>query len=73
MLNVYLSLPSPWSLLALHLSGTPSLKTGTSPTSCLLLDNHLYMSPLGQTSHEDCTTKTNVPLILLHKMQYCIL
>ena len=33
------------SLLALHLSETPSLKTGTSPPSCQLLDNQLYMSP----------------------------
>ena len=33
------------SLLALHLSRTPSLKTGTGPPSCLLLNNRLYMSP----------------------------
>ena len=32
------------SLLALHLIGTPSLKIGTSPPSCQLLDNHLYTS-----------------------------
>ena len=31
------------SLLALHLSGTPSLKTGTRPPSCQLLDNCLNM------------------------------
>ena len=31
------------SLLALYLSGTPSLKTGTSPPSCIHLDNHLYI------------------------------
>ena len=31
------------TLLALHLSGTPSLKTGTRPPSCLHLDNHLYI------------------------------
>ena len=34
------------SLLALYLSGTPSLKTGTSPPSCLYLDNPLYMYKL---------------------------
>ena len=28
---------------ALYPGGTPSQKTGTSPPSCLLLDNHLYM------------------------------
>ena len=32
------------SLLALHLSGTPRLKTGTSNLSCLLLDNCLYIT-----------------------------
>ena len=31
------------SLLALQISGTPSLMTGTSPPSCLLLDNHLFI------------------------------
>ena len=31
------------SLLALHLGGTPSLKTGTSPSSCLLVNNCLYI------------------------------
>ena len=31
------------SLLALHLGGTPSLKTGTSPLRYLLLDNRLYI------------------------------
>ena len=31
-------------LLALHLSGTPSLKTGDSPPSCQLLDNQLSMT-----------------------------
>ena len=31
------------SLLASHLSGTPSLKTGTRPPNCLLLDNCLYI------------------------------
>ena len=30
-------------LLALYLSGTPSLTTGTRPPSCLHLDNRLYM------------------------------
>ena len=30
---------------ALHLGGIPSLKIGTRPPSCLLLDNRLYMSP----------------------------
>ena len=29
-------------LLALYLSGTPSLMTGTSPPSCLLLNNRLW-------------------------------
>ena len=29
---------------ALHLSGTSSLTTGTSPPSCQLLDNQLYIS-----------------------------
>ena len=29
-------------LLRRYPSGTPSLTTGTSPPSCLLLDNHLY-------------------------------
>ena len=33
------------SLLALYLSGTPNLMTGTSPPSCLHLDNSLFMSP----------------------------
>ena len=31
--------------IALHLGGTPSQETGTSPPSCLLLKNCLYMSP----------------------------
>ena len=31
------------SFLGLHLSGTPNQKTGTSPPSCQLLDNCLYM------------------------------
>ena len=31
------------SLLALNLSGTPSLKIFTSPPSCQLLDNRLYI------------------------------
>ena len=31
------------SLLALYLSWTPSLKTGTSPPSCLHLHNRLYI------------------------------
>ena len=31
------------SLLALHLSRTPRLMTSTSPPSCLLLDNRLYI------------------------------
>ena len=30
-------------LLALYLSGTPSLMTGTRPSSCLHLDNGLYI------------------------------
>ena len=34
------------SLLALHLSGTPSQSTGTRPPSCLFLDHHLYMLQL---------------------------
>ena len=34
------------NLLALHLSGTPSLKTGTSPPSCELLDNSLSITLL---------------------------
>ena len=29
----------------LTLSGTPSLVTGTSPLSCQILNNRLYMSP----------------------------
>ena len=29
---------------ALYLGGTPSQKIGTSPPSCLLLENRLYMS-----------------------------
>ena len=33
----YLGLP------ALHLSGTPSLRANTRPTSCFHLDNRLYM------------------------------
>ena len=33
------------SLLALCLGGTPSLKAGIRPPSCLLLENWLYMSP----------------------------
>ena len=36
--------PLTYSMLALHLSGTPSLKTGTSPSSCLHLDNLLCMN-----------------------------
>ena len=31
------------SLLALYLSGTPSLKTSTRPPSCLHLNNRLYI------------------------------
>ena len=31
------------SLLALHLSGTPSLRTGSRPPSCFHLNNHLYI------------------------------
>ena len=31
------------SLLAFHLSGTPSLMTGTRPASCLHLNNHPYV------------------------------
>ena len=31
--------------VALHLVGTPSRETGTSPPHCLFLDNRLYMSP----------------------------
>ena len=34
--------------VALHLGGTPSQETGTSPPSCLLLENRLYI--LGQIS-----------------------
>ena len=34
------------SLLALHLSGTASLRTGTRPPSCFYLNNRLYMSPV---------------------------
>ena len=30
--------------LALYLGGTHSQETGTSPPSCLLLDNHLFMT-----------------------------
>ena len=29
---------------ALYLGGTPSQETGTSPSSCLLLENRLYMN-----------------------------
>ena len=32
------------SILALLLCGTSSTSTGTSPLSCLLLDNRLYLS-----------------------------
>ena len=32
------------SLLALYLSGTPSLKTSTRPPSCIYLNTHLYKS-----------------------------
>ena len=35
--------------IALHLGGTPSQKTGSSPPSCLLLDNRLYIKYLRQT------------------------
>ena len=38
------------SLLALHLSGIISLKTGTSPPSCLLLDNRLYIQYIDKLS-----------------------
>ena len=31
------------SLLALHLSGTPSLRTGSRPPSCFHLNNRLYI------------------------------
>ena len=40
------------SKLDLHLSGTPSQKTGTSPPSCLLLDNRLYMRAPSYCSFE---------------------
>ena len=41
---IYRGIPSGYSsLLALHLSGTPSQKTGTRTPSCLLLDNRLYI------------------------------
>ena len=33
-----------WSLLALHLSGTPSLRTGTRPPSCLQLPKRPHIS-----------------------------
>ena len=43
------------SLLVLYLSGTPSLRTGTSPPSCLYLDNHLYMTfNLSQAKYSYC-------------------
>ena len=29
---------------ALYIGGTPSQETGTSPPSCLLLENHLYIT-----------------------------
>ena len=32
--------------VALHLGGTPSQETGTSPPSCLLFENRLYMLSL---------------------------
>ena len=35
--------------LALYLGGTPSQRTGTSPPSCLLFDNRLYIN--GSWSH----------------------
>ena len=37
------SLADTRAYIALYLVGTPILETGTSPHSCLLLDNHLYM------------------------------
>ena len=37
------------SLLALHLSGNPSMKTVTSPPSCQFLDNRLYILGLQDT------------------------
>ena len=51
------------SLLALYLSRTPSQETGTSPPSCLYLDNHLYMSQVSLVLH------TKVPLIDLNKVR----
>ena len=49
--QVFFLLPAEGSLVdirayvALHLGGTPSQETSTSPPSCLLLDNRLSMVP----------------------------
>ena len=37
--------------IALHLGGTPSQQTGTSPHSCLLLDNCLFMTEICRTEN----------------------
>ena len=44
--KIYRQSPIYLSLSALHLSGTPSLQTGTRPPSCFHLDNSLYMLSL---------------------------
>ena len=38
--------------IALYLGGTPSQDSGTSPPSCLLLDNRLYMHVNSKLMHE---------------------
>ena len=42
------------AFVALHLGGTPSQETGTSPPSCLILDNCLYIRILHQRSVTLC-------------------
>ena len=49
--QLFFLLSTEWSIViiraypALYLGGTPSRETCTSPSSCLLLKNHLYISP----------------------------
>ena len=55
---------------ASYLSGTPSQKTGTSPSNCLLLDNRLFMNdPLPKSGLDlDWAKQTLTPLRSIHPL-----
>ena len=62
-------------LLALHLSRTPSLTNGTSPPSCLLLDNPLYISAsrYGDRGKNYCTSSVKMSLHTLSNKTFKLL